>query len=291
MAEGPRPIPVSEPAPAKVNLFLRVLGRRDDGFHEIETLILPVTLADGVRAAYREQGFGLAIAGERAGAVPGDAANLVVRAAEALARATGERRGARLMLAKRIPVAAGLGGGSADAAAALRALDRLWGWGLGTDRLVEVAAEVGSDVPSLVPGLPVLVSGRGERVERVDVPRSWWVLHAPSLEVPAADAYDWWDEDDGGTGPDPGVVIEAAKAGDVEGLANLVFNDLERPVARRHLEVVEATRTLLEAGALGALMCGSGPTVAGLCRDGAHAEQVGAASGGIVVSTITRLPA
>jgi 4-diphosphocytidyl-2-C-methyl-D-erythritol kinase len=291
MAEGPRPIPVSEPAPAKVNLFLRVLGRRDDGFHEIETLILPVTLADGVRAAYREQGFGLAIAGERAGAVPGDAANLVVRAAEALARATGERRGARLMLAKRIPVAAGLGGGSADAAAALRALDRLWGWGLGTDRLVEVAAEVGSDVPSLVPGLPVLVSGRGERVERVDVPRSWWVLHAPSLEVPAADAYDWWDEDDGGTGPDPGVVIEAAKAGDVEGLANLVFNDLERPVARRHPEVVEATRTLLEAGALGALMCGSGPTVAGLCRDGAHAEQVGAATGGIVVSTITRPPA
>lgn len=164
MAEGPRPIPVSEPAPAKVNLFLRVLGRRDDGFHDIETLILPVTLADGVRAAYREQGFGLAIAGERAGAVPGDAANLVVRAAEALARATGERRGARLMLAKRIPVGSGLGGGSADAAAALRALDRLWGWGLGTDRLVEVAAEVGSDVPPLVPGLPVLVSGRGDRV-------------------------------------------------------------------------------------------------------------------------------
>jgi 4-diphosphocytidyl-2-C-methyl-D-erythritol kinase len=291
MSEGPRPIPVSEPAPAKVNLFLRVLGRRDDGFHDIETLILPVTLADGVRAAYREQGFGLAIAGERAGAVPGDAANLVVRAAEALARATGERRGARLMLAKRIPVAAGLGGGSADAAAALRALDRLWGWGLGTDRLVEVAAQVGSDVPSLVPGLPVVVSGRGERVERVDVPRSWWVLHTPPLEVAAADVYAWWDEDDGGTGPDPGVVIEAARAGDLEGLANLVFNDLERPVSRRHPEVVEATRTLLEAGALGALMCGSGPTVAGLCRDGAQAEQVGAATGGIVVSTITRPPA
>jgi 4-diphosphocytidyl-2-C-methyl-D-erythritol kinase len=291
MAEGPRPIPVSEPAPAKLNLFLRVLGRRDDGFHDIETLILPVTLADGVRAAYREQGFGLAIAGEGAGAVPGDAANLVVRAAEALARATGERRGARLMLAKRIPVAAGLGGGSADAAAALRALDRLWGWGLGADRLVEVAAGVGSDVPPLVPGLPVVVSGRGERVERVDVPRSWWVLRTPPLEVAAADAYDWWDEDDGGTGPDPGVVIEAAKAGDAEGLANLVFNDLERPVSRRHPVVVEATRTLLEAGALGTLMCGSGPTVAGLCRDGAHAEAVGAATGGIVVSTITRPPA
>jgi 4-diphosphocytidyl-2-C-methyl-D-erythritol kinase len=288
MSEGPRPIPVSEPAPAKVNLFLRVLGRRDDGFHDIETLILPVTLADGVRAAYREQGFGLAIAGERAGAVPGDAANLVVRAAEALARATGERRGARLMLAKRIPVAAGLGGGSADAAAALRALDRLWGWGLGTDRLVEVAVEVGSDVPSLVPGLPVVVSGRGERVERVDLPRSWWVLHTPPLEVAAADAYAWWDEDDGGTGPDPGVVIEAARAGDLEGLANLVFNDLERPVSRRHPEVVEATRRLLEAGALGALMCGSGPTVVGLCRDGAHAEEVSAGTGGIVVSTITR---
>lgn len=291
MPDGPRPVPVSEPAPAKLNLFLRVLGRRDDGFHDVETLILPLTMADGVRAAPRESGFGLAMAGEAAGDVPTDEANLVVRAAHALATATGEERGARLMLVKRIPVAAGLGGGSADAAASLRALDRLWGWGLGAEGLVDIAAEVGSDVPALVPGVPVLATGRGDRVEPIEVPKSWWVLVSPELRVRAADAYRWWDQDGDHTGPAPDLVVEAIRAGDVEALASVLFNDLERPVAARHPEVVEATRRLLEAGALGASMSGSGPTVAGLCRDAVHAEEVAAASGGTVVSTITRPPA
>jgi len=288
--DGPRPLPVSEPAPAKLNLFLRVLARRADGFHDIASVALPLTLADGIRASHRERGFVLSVAGPGADTTPADQENLVLRAAESLAEATGEGRGATILLAKRIPVAAGLGGGSADAAATLRALDRLWGWGLGEERLADIGLSTGADVPALISGLPMMVRGRGERIERVEVARMWWVLVPKRVGVSSADAYRWWDEDGGHSGPDPGPLLDAARAGDVDALSSLLFNDLERSVAGRHPEVVEATRDVLEAGAVGAIMCGSGPTVAGLCRDGRHAEEVGAATGGIAVSTITRPP-
>jgi len=289
--EDLRPLPVTEPAPAKLNLFLRVLGRREDGYHDLETLVQPVTLADGVRAAHREQGFGLALAAELAGAVPSGEENLVLRAARALAEATGERRGANLLLVKRIPVSAGLGGGSTDAAAALRALDRLWGWGLGLDGLARVGARVGADVPALVRGGPVLARGRGEQVEPTHVPRTWWVLVTVDVGVSAADAFRWWDEDRASTGPDPGPLLEALRAKDLDRVGALLSNDLEGPVAARHEEVAEGRRRLEGAGVLGTIMCGSGPTVAGLARDGGHAEEVAAAAGGLVVSAITRPPA
>jgi 4-diphosphocytidyl-2-C-methyl-D-erythritol kinase len=289
--EGLRPLPVTEPAPAKLNLFLRVLGRRTDGYHDIETLVQPVTLADGVRAAHREEGFGLTLAAELAAVVPDGEENLVLRAARALAEATGERRGANLLLVKRIPVAAGLGGGSADAAAALRALDRLWGWGLGPERLAEIGAGLGSDVPALVHGGPRLARGRGERVEPVPVPRTWWVLKTFDRGVATAEAYRWWDEDGSRTGPDPGPLVDALGAGDLQRAGPLLSNDLEGPVMTRRAEVEEARRRLLESGAVAALLCGSGPTVAGLARDAGHAEQVAAASEGLVVSAITRPPA
>lgn len=288
MPEGLRPLPVTEPAPAKLNLLLRVLGRRDDGYHEIETVVQPATLADGVRAAHRDEGFGLTLAGELAASVPSGADNLVLRAARELARATGEERGAGLLLVKRIPVAAGLGGGSADAAAALRALDRLWGWGLGRERLAEIGAEVGSDVPALVHGGPTLARGRGERVEPIPVPRTWWVLLTFDEGVATGDAFSWWDEDGSETGPDPGPLVDVLRAGDLEALGPLLSNDLEEPVAARRPEVIEARRRLLEAGAAAALMCGSGPTVAGLARDAAHAEEVARATGGLVVASIIR---
>jgi 4-diphosphocytidyl-2-C-methyl-D-erythritol kinase len=285
-----RPLPVSEPAPAKLNVFLRVLGTRGDGYHEIETLVQPITLADGVRAAHREDGFGLTIAGERAAEVPPGSENLVLEAARVLGEETGESRGANLTLVKRIPVAAGLGGGSADAAATLRALDRLWGLGLSHSRLGEIGARVGSDVPALIPGEPAMARGRGELVEPVNVARTWWVLVTEEFGVPAARAYEWWDEDGGATGPDPGPLLDALAGGDAAALGPLLFNDLEGPVSARHPEVARARQVLLEAGAAGALMCGSGPSVAGLARDGRHAEEVARAVGGIAIGSVIRTP-
>lgn len=273
---------IREPAPAKLNLFLRVLGRRDDGYHEIETLVLPLTLADGVEAAVAD-GLSAAAAGPHASGVPIGEENLVVRAARALAGACGVEPRARLLVAKNVPVAAGLGGGSADAAAALRALNDLWTCGLGVEELAEVAAGVGSDVPALVQGRPVLARGRGEVVVPFDLPRLWWVV-VPREGVRAADAYARWDEE-GSTGPDTEGLLAAASAGDLEGIAAGVFNDLDTGAVP---EVEEAKRSLLDAGAAAALMCGSGPSVAGLCRDGAHAEEVAAAVEGIACATVRR---
>jgi 4-diphosphocytidyl-2-C-methyl-D-erythritol kinase len=281
-----RALPVTEPAPGKLNPYLRVLGRRADGLHDVDTLVQPITLADGVRAAHRDRGFGLAVAGERAHDVAETSDNLVLRAAEALARATGEQRGARLMLAKRIPVAAGLGGGSADAAATLRALDRLWGWGLGREGLLEVARGVGSDVPALLHEGPVVARGTGDVVEPVTLAKTWWVLVSFEFGIPSANAYTLWDEAGWPTGPDGGPLLDALREGDVEAAGPLLFNDLEGPVLARHPPVAEARRGLLAAGALGAILCGSGPTMAGLARDAAHAEELAAEVGGHAVSSM-----
>ena len=288
--EPPHPLPVSEPAPAKVNLFLRVLGRRGDGFHDIETLIQPITLADGIRASHREVGFGLSIAGEGAAAVPGGPENLVLRAAEALAASVGERRGANLLLAKRVPVAAGLAGASADAAATLRALDRLWGWGLGVQGLHEVAASVGSDVPALLGGGPVVARGRGEVLEPAGTPRTWWAIVPLAFGIAARDAYGWWDRDEGPTGPDPSRLFDALRSADLQAVGRLLFNDLEGPVAARREQVGRVRDSLLEEGALGAVMCGSGPTVAALARDGTHATELAERVGGRAVSSMLGLP-
>jgi 4-diphosphocytidyl-2-C-methyl-D-erythritol kinase len=275
---------VTEPAPAKINPFLRVLGKRDDGYHDIETLILPITLADGVQAVPADD-LRLRVVGELAGEVPPREENLVLKAAEALRKKMGESRGAHLLLSKRIPVGAGLGGGSSDAAATLRALDRLWQCGLGVDGLVEVAAQVGSDVPALLRVGPSLVHGRGELVQAIDLPKTWWVLVTQPFEVPSGDAYRWWDEDCA-TGPDPGPLVEALAAGDLERAGALLFNDLEPAVASRHTQVAEARKRLSQAGALGAVMCGSGPTVAGLAHDGPHAEQLARMVAGTAVASV-----
>ena len=277
---------VSEPAPAKLNLFLRVLRARPDGFHDIESLIQPITLADGVQARPADH-LSLTVVGECARDVPRDERNLVLRAAEVLSGAAGVASGAGLLLQKRIPVAAGLGGGSADAAATLRALDRLWGLDLGVEGLLDVAATVGSDVPGLLSGGPALIAGRGERVEARATPRTWWVLVTQPEGVLAGDAYRWWDEDGGVTGPSPEPLLRALDAGGARAIAPHLFNDLEPPVTARRPDVAEARSRLLESGALTAMMCGSGPAVAGLARDGQDAEELAAAVDGIAVASMS----
>jgi 4-diphosphocytidyl-2-C-methyl-D-erythritol kinase len=281
--------PVSERAPAKLNLFLRVLGRRDDGYHDVESLIVPLSLADGVTVRPRE-GDGIVqvvTPGGKGSGLPSGPDNLAAAAARALLEELGRKDlGAVIELTKSIPVAGGLGGGSADAAAVLRILGRAWS--VASTVLRRAAAEVGSDVPALLAGGPVLVGDRGEDVRPIELPRSDWVVVSQPFGLPTADAYRWWDEDGGHPGPDPGLVVEAARAGDADAMSSILFNDLEGPVARRHPEILEPTRSLLEAGALTSIMCGSGPTVAGLCRDRAHAIEVASATGGIPVSTVAR---
>jgi 4-diphosphocytidyl-2-C-methyl-D-erythritol kinase len=282
-------------APAKINLFLRVLGRRPDGYHDLETLILPVTLADRLRLhahadpSYRTLSLELSLRGdpELIRGIPVDETNLALRAAEALARRCGVRGFAEIELEKLVPHAAGLGGGSADAAAVLRALDALWGCGLSAGDLMELGAEVGSDVPALLADGPVAVTGRGERVEPASVASYRWALLTPPVWVSTAQAFRWWDEDGPPHGPDPTELVEAAASGDPRAVAPLLFNDLQSPVAARHPEIDRARRAFLGAGALAAVMSGSGPTVAGLFDDGATIDVAGA----VEVRSAGRTPA
>jgi 4-diphosphocytidyl-2-C-methyl-D-erythritol kinase len=264
---------------AKINVWLHVLGRRPDGYHDIDTLIVPVSLADEMTFRPAPE-LRLSIRGDQTDLVPLDESNLVIRAAAALRSACGVDVGADIELEKRIPVAAGLGGGSADAAATLHALSELWGCDLGNE-LLEIAAGIGSDVPALVAGQPVVVHGRGEVVWHEPVPLTWWVLYTQAFPVSTADAYGWWDEDGGQVSHRS---IPHGLDGPSEMAASL-RNDLEDPVARRHPEVRRAKEHLLELGPLGAVMCGSGPTVAGLAPTEDEAQRISERlPGSIVVS-------
>jgi 4-diphosphocytidyl-2-C-methyl-D-erythritol kinase len=272
---------VRETAPAKINPYLRVLGKRRDGLHEIETLILPISLADKVAVTPRDEGFGLRVTGPLADRVPMSEDNLALRAARALAAEAGNARGAEILLDKHVPVAAGLGGGSSDAAAVLRALNRMWDLGLAVDQLAEVGARVGSDVPALVHARPVIARGRGERIEPVDLPRTYWLLITPDIQVSSRSAYSWSNPIARMIRRAPSLqrLIETIRAGDIEAAGSFLHNDLARGVRRRHQAVADAERDLLRGssgggaflsspgsrgGAIGAVMSGSGPAVAGL---------------------------
>lgn len=269
-------------AHAKVNPFLRVLARRSDGYHDVETLILPVSLHDVVTVEPAGT-LSLDVTGPLAGSLEADNRNLALVAAKALAaeaHGAAPALGARITIEKRIPIAAGLGGGSADAAATLLALDELWDLQAGPEMLARVGLAVGSDVPALLLGEPAYVAGRGDVVEPVLVQPTSWVLKPFDVGVSAADAYAWWDELPT-TGPDAGALIAAAEAGADDLLGSALFNDLQRAVAGRHPEVAETVDAVLAAGALGAVMSGSGPTVAALCSF-ATAPSIAAAIDGLL---------
>jgi 4-diphosphocytidyl-2C-methyl-D-erythritol kinase len=262
-------------ANAKINVFLRVLGGRKDGYHELESLVVPISLADDVRVrASSMLRVKVHDGSAPAGDVPMGGLNLSLVAALAVADRCPGAGGALIEIDKRIPIAAGLGGGSADAAATLSAVNELWGCDLDAATLAELGERIGSDVPAMLVGTPVLMSGRGERLEPAEVAPLHWVLVRFGFGVRSPDAYRWWDEAGGSTGADAGPLLAAVAAGDPEALGPLLFNDLEAPVVARHPEIGTAKDRLLRAGALGAVMSGSGASVVGLARDRRHAQEL-----------------
>jgi 4-diphosphocytidyl-2-C-methyl-D-erythritol kinase len=277
---------VRREAHAKVNVFLRVLGVREDGYHELESLVLPLSLADTVEVEEAAR-LDVDVTGDPrlAAAAGAGGMNLGLVAALALAASAGVTRGATIRITKRIPVAAGLAGGSADAAAVLRALDQLWGCGLGSEALMEIAERVGSDVPALVAGGPVMMRGRGERVEPVDVAPTWWVIRPFGFPTRSPDAFRWWDKDGAVVGPSGAPLLRLAARGDVEELGAALMNDLQAPVCARHPEIAAVRDALVAAGALGAVMSGSGPTVVALARDRSHAVELAATQPGAIVAS------
>jgi 4-diphosphocytidyl-2-C-methyl-D-erythritol kinase len=274
--------PVKVRVPAKINLYLRVGPLRRDGFHELTTIYHAIGLFDEITARPADS-LALTMDGEGAGELALDESNLVIRAVRVLSAATGRVPHARLHLRKQIPVAAGLGGGSADAAAALVACDALWGTGLSREELAGVAASIGSDVPFLVLGGTALGTGRGEAVSPVLAPgHAWhWVLAMAEGGLPTPEVYRELDRlrAPGGAPRSPGSpdeVLAALRKRDATVLAKALSNDLQAAAISLRPGLRATLRAGIAAGALAGLVSGSGPTCVFLCRDGAHASAVGA---------------
>jgi 4-diphosphocytidyl-2-C-methyl-D-erythritol kinase len=265
-------------AHAKINLFLRVLGPRPDGYHEIETILHGVRLADEIAVACAPRGVRVAMewGPGLAGRLPTPDENLVARAAVLLQSRMRIRRGVEARVVKNIPVAAGLGGGSADCAAVLVALNEMWGAGLDTDGLVGLAAEIGSDVPYWVRGGTVLATGRGENLTPLPGTEMCFVLGLSRRPLLTRDVYGAWDElESTQTGPAAPMTL-ALGAGDPQEVALLLHNDLEPAACALRPELRAKKQAMVAAGSLGALVAGSGPTIFGLAASGDHARAVAA---------------
>jgi len=253
---------------AKINLTLRVGPRRADGFHDVRTLMQSVGITDTLVFSPRRGPFALAT---RAPCVPADRTNLIWRAAARLWRVigrAGDPRDVHVKLEKQIPTAAGLGGGSADAAATLVALNTIWEARRSRRDLMRLGSELGADVPFFLQGGTALGTGKGDEIYPVDdIARLGVVVIKPSFGVSTADAYGWLDEDRmSGAAPGDGAPPPEGREVDVgwpHGGITLV-NDLEAPVGRRHPGVNEIVAACRREGALGAAMTGSGSAVFGL---------------------------
>jgi 4-diphosphocytidyl-2-C-methyl-D-erythritol kinase len=279
-------------APAKVNVHLAVGPLRSDGFHELRTVYLAVSLFDTVTVR-PDHGLSLTVTGEGttgtgADAVPTDRCNLVWRAAELLAERAGVPADAAVTIDKSIPAAAGLAGGSADAAAALVALDALWGTHATRGELTALAARLGSDVPFSLLGGVALGSGRGEQLSPVLARRRWdWVLGIAGEGLSTPAVYAELDRlraagrvPDGEEPSSPDPVIAALRSGPVPALAAALGNDLQSPALSLRPDLRRALRAATSAGAVGALVSGSGPTVAALAEDEDSAVRLTAALAG-----------
>jgi 4-diphosphocytidyl-2-C-methyl-D-erythritol kinase len=260
-------------AHAKINLDLRVLGTRPDGFHELRTVFQAISLHDRITCTPRPGPFALEC--DTAG-VPLDRTNLIWKAAEALWRSlrrTGPLRDVVVRLEKQIPLQAGLGGGSADAAATLMALARTWGVTVRPSQMTDVAAVIGADVPFFLAGGTALGLGRGDEIYPLaDLPRHWVVLLIPGFGVSTRDAFGWYDaERELSRGPSPRE--QQHVPGPWPSRAAQMINDLEAPIARHHPEIDQMKAALRRVGALAAAMTGSGSTVFGLFQQRREALQ------------------
>jgi 4-diphosphocytidyl-2-C-methyl-D-erythritol kinase len=253
-------------APAKINLSLKILGRRNDGFHEIDTLIAPISLYDEIRIDKGRLGKGIEFRCDEP-SVPQGGDNLAVRAAKAFFEAAKIDPAVSIELKKKIPHGAGLGGGSSDAASVLLALNKLFDVKLSREALAEMAAPIGSDVPFFIFQSAARCEGRGEIVTPVKLQRQFSILLLkPAFAVSTAWAYSRWQH----SREIPGIRYEAQE------FAGQTFaNDLERPVFEKFVFLVQLKMWLLSQSEVGAaLMSGSGSTMFAVMRENADADSV-----------------
>ena len=257
---------------AKINLALEVLGKRPDGYHEVAMIMQSVSLHDTLILSLQESDITLMCDRPE---LPCDHSNLAYRAAELLRREFGVTQGVQIELTKRIPLAAGLAGGSTDAAAVLKGLNRLWGLALSPAELEQLAARLGSDVPFCLWGGTSLATGRGEMLTPLpDFTGHGVVLANPSLQVSTAWVYGNYRDAAGNRRRDISSLRHSIEQPDFSAVADTLFNDLETVTVPAYPQVAEIQEQLLQAGAAGVLMSGSGPTVFALTPDYASAAEL-----------------
>jgi len=259
-AQSRQPVESHWPAPAKLNLFLHITGKRPDGFHDLQTLFQLIDLCDDIAITVRDDGVIERTAGPQG--VPPEA-DLVVRAAHALKAATGTPLGASLRVTKRIPMGGGLGGGSSDAATTLIALNALWATGLTPEQLAAIGLALGSDVPVFVAGSSAWAEGRGEYLSPVELPERWYVVIHPRVHVPTAAVFQAPEL----TRNSPKITMRAL-------FQTGGRNDCESVVRSRFPEVADALDWLARFGS--ARLTGTGACVFADFASAAEAERVAA---------------
>ena len=259
-------------APAKINLSLDVLSKRPDGYHEVEMIMTTIDLADRIELILEEKDSIKINSLNRF--VPDDQRNLAYQAANLLKKKFNVKKGVTIKIEKNIPVAAGLAGGSSDAAAVLRGLNKLWDLQLTLDELAEIGAEIGSDVSFCVYGGTALATGRGEMIKEIPAPPICWVVLAkPFIGVSTADIYKKLNVSQINH-PDTEGMIECIRTGDYEAMCNNVGNVLEDVTLNLYPEVAQIKDQMKKFGADAVLMSGSGPTVFGLIQHDSRMNRV-----------------
>lgn len=254
-------------SPAKINLYLRIRGKRPDSYHELESVMLPLAFGDQVTLQLRKIGLTLECDNP---SLPTDNSNLALRAAKALAQTSGVENGAKIVLKKRTPLAAGLGGGSSNAASVLVGLNRLWNLDAPSERLHEVAAHLGSDINFFVTGGAALCRGRGEKIEPIPCKFTGAILLVnPGFGISTKWAYENWAEASAASRltvnpPKVSLLLRALAEDDMAGVSHGLFNSLEASSIRKFPVLGLLKNALRDGGAAGAAMSGSGATVFGL---------------------------
>ncbi len=257
---------------AKINLTLDVLGARSDGYHEIETVMHTIALHDSI--TLREAGGGVEVVVSN-GDVPNDHRNLVVRAAQLLRETFGVERNVQIELVKRVPVAAGLGGGSADAAVTLLGLAQMWKLRLDGRELMALAGKLGSDVPFFLEGGAAAARGRGERLSFLPpLPTTWVVIARPEIAVSTEWAYRQLNTAAIAGRPDTAGMVQAVKHEDIRGVGRLLRNVFEDLIIPLHPIVGDLKARILTGETYGAGLSGTGPAVFGLMANEAAARKV-----------------
>ena len=263
---------VTVEANAKINLTLDILGKRPDGFHEVAMVMQSIGLHDTLTMEKTDGEIALSI---NVPWLKADEKNLAWRAAELVRQEYGLTGGVRMELTKRIPIAAGLAGGSADAAAVLKGMNELYNLQMSEARLCELGAKLGSDIPFCLLGGTMLATGRGEVLTRLaDMPETWVVLAKPRISVSTAWAYQNYDEQGAERHPDNEAIKKAIARGNRKAVAGLLCNVLESVTIKKYDVIADYKQMMLDKGAMASMMSGSGPTVFGLARNREQAEAI-----------------